>query len=78
MMRPAPATVAPKATPMLWWPRQTPSSGSRPEKALISSTDMPASLGVQGPGEMTSPSGLSASTPAASISSLRNTFSSAP
>ena len=47
-------TRPPNACPSDWWPRQTPSvltpaSGKR----RMTSTEMPASLGVHGPGETT-------------------------
>ena len=46
-------TFAPKAAPIDWCPKQTPKIGIEPENCLIASTDIPASLGVQGPGEIT-------------------------
>ena len=47
-------TLPPNACPIDWWPRQTPSvftpaSGKR----RMTSTLIPASLGVHGPGETT-------------------------
>ena len=47
-------TLPPNAWPIDWWPRQTPSvltpaSGKR----RMTSTLIPASLGVHGPGETT-------------------------
>jgi hypothetical protein len=44
----------------------------------MASTQTPASLGVQGPGEKTMWSGSSAAISATLISSLRATFTSAP
>jgi hypothetical protein len=46
--------------------------------AAISSRQMPASLGVQGPGESTMPFGFILMTSAAPILSLRNTSQAAP
>ena len=43
---------------MLWWPRQTPRIGILPANSWIAATEMPASAGVQGPGEMTMRSGF--------------------
>jgi len=46
-------TVPPKYWPMDWWPRHTPSNGfPAAAQAPTKSSEMPASLGVQGPGEM--------------------------
>ncbi len=44
---------APVAAPNTWWPRQTPNNGTRPSTALTNSTEIPASNGPHGPGEMT-------------------------
>jgi len=38
---------------MDWWPRQTPRIGILPAKRLDRRHEIPASVGVQGPGEMT-------------------------
>ncbi len=46
---------------MDWWPRHTPSIGSLPAKYLMASREMPASVGVHGPGETTMRSGFRAS-----------------
>src|SRR5256712_7516078 len=54
-------TLPPKACPIAWWPRHTPSRGIRPITFSISCKEMPASLGVQGPGEMTMWKGACAS-----------------
>ena len=43
----------PYATPMHWWPRHTPSVGTDGPSARISCVEMPASVGVQGPGDTT-------------------------
>ena len=44
---------------MAWWPRHTPSSGTPAAAAArTSGTLMPASRGVQGPGEITIAAGL--------------------
>ena len=59
MSRSARTTRPPNASPMAWWPRQTPSTGTRPAAARTSGTEMPASRGVQGPGEITIASGRS-------------------
>ena len=45
---------------MHWWPRQTPRIGSCAGELPITSSEMPASFGVHGPGEMTMRSGSSA------------------
>ena len=54
-------TLPPKAWPMAWWPRQTPKIGMCTEARLIRSRQMPASLGVHGPGDSTIASGSRAS-----------------
>ncbi len=64
---------APNATPMAWWPRQTPRMGTLPAKRVTASTLIPASSGLPGPGEMTMPDGFFASSSATVILSLRNT-----
>ena len=46
---------------MHWWPRQTPRIGNRPANRLIASFEMPASAGVQGPGDTMIRSGFIAS-----------------
>ena len=46
--------MPPNAWASDWWPRQTPSVGTPASgKRRIASTEMPASLGVHGPGETT-------------------------
>ena len=46
--------MPPNACASDWWPRQTPSVGTPASgKRRIASTEMPASLGVHGPGETT-------------------------
>jgi hypothetical protein len=52
--------------------------GIWPAKRLMVGTEMPASLGVQGPGEMTMRSGCKAATSATLSSSLRLTTTSSP
>ena len=47
----------PKAWPMHWCPKHTPRIGILPLKFLITSRDIPASLGVHGPGDITKYSG---------------------
>ena len=61
----------PNACPMAWWPRHTPRIGICPAKRWISGTEMPASLGVQGPGETTICEGAMAATSSSVIASLR-------
>ena len=63
---------------MAWWPRQTPSIGTVGPSRWISSTQMPAFSGRDGPGEMTMPSGSMAAMASTVISSLRTTSTSAP
>ena len=50
-------TVAPKTSPIAWWPKHTPSTGS-PASAQWAMTcgQTPASAGAPGPGEMSTPS----------------------
>ena len=47
----------PNAWPIAWWPRHTPRIGIWPANSRISGTEMPASFGVHGPGEITICSG---------------------
>ena len=61
----------PNAWPMLWCPRHTPRIGISPAKRWISGTEMPASFGVHGPGEMTMCAGASRAISSSVISSLR-------
>ena len=63
---------------MAWWPRQTPKIGSASGAAASSSRQMPASFGVQGPGDSRIASAPSASASAAVSASLRTTRVSAP
>ncbi len=68
---------------MLWWPRHTPSTGSLPAKYSIAATEMPASLGELGPGEITMALNAFVShqrnrLQSSVISSLRTTVTSAP
>ena len=59
MISPAPATVPPNTSPMHWCPRQTPSTGvPRSPKYRATSLEIPAFAGFDGPGEMTTFSGL--------------------
>jgi len=44
---------AAKAAPMAWWPRQTPRMGTLPDMWRMRPMEIPASCGVQGPGERT-------------------------
>ena len=67
-------TLPPKAWPIAWWPRQTPMSGVRVSAAAaMSARQMPASSGVQGPGERRMAEGCIAIAACTSISSLRRT-----
>ena len=68
----------PKAAPIAWWPRHTPRIGMVPAKRWMRGTEMPASRGVRGPGEMTTPSGRSAATSSRVIASLRRTSRTPP
>ncbi|CSC17726.1 Uncharacterised protein [Vibrio cholerae] len=52
--------------------------GSWPANASIAASEIPASLGVHGPGEITKCVGASARIPSRSISSLRTTLTCAP
>ena len=46
-------SAPPKCWPIAWWPRQTPSSGRRASaQAATRSSEIPASSGVPGPGEI--------------------------
>jgi hypothetical protein len=49
-----------------------------PANSLIAATEMPASAGEQGPGEITMRSGFIAAISSRVIASLRNTFTSSP
>ena len=64
-------TSPPIAWPIDWWPRQTPRIGRSSGAPLISARQMPASLGVQGPGDSTTASGRMASASWAVSASLR-------
>ena len=68
----------PKAWPIPWCPRQTPSTGTRRPNWRMTSTVIPASSGRPGPGEMTMRSGFSASISLSVISSLRRTSGDCP
>ncbi len=71
------STVAPHATPMAWWPRQTPSTGTDSSAhRRTTSTLRPAFSGVPGPGETSTPS--KRTTSSTSTTSLRHTVHSAP
>ena len=61
-----------------WWPRQTPSTGTRPASRSITASDTPASAGVPGPGETTTWVGDQPSASSGEIASLRSTRTSAP
>lgn len=52
---------------MVWSPRHTPKIGISEPSSRTTSRQMPASFGVQGPGESTSASGARARMPATSI-----------
>src|SRR5213596_733775 len=78
MSRSARTTRAPNASPIAWWPRHTPRTGTFPASAFTSGTRIPASPGVHGPGESTAAVGLSASTCSTVSASLRYTTGSAP
>jgi len=71
-------TCPPKACPIAWCPRHTPSTGILPAAAAIRSRQMPASFGVHGPGESTIASGLRASASSTVSLSLRTTSQSPP
>ena len=55
-----PVDPPPKATPMHWWPRQTPKTAWSERRAGSRRIETPASSGVPGPGDMTTASGSSA------------------
>src|SRR5213083_2887915 len=78
MSRSARTTRAPNASPIAWWPRHTPRTGTFPASAFTSGTRIPASPGVHGPGESTAAVGLSASACSTVSASLRYTTGSAP
>ena len=71
MISGARTTCPPKASPMHWWPRQTPSVGTRGPSSRSSSTEIPASPGEHGPGEITIASGACAAISATETLSLR-------
>ncbi len=67
-------TFPPSAWPMLWWPRQMPSSGMLVlAMALIKGRQIPALSGLLGPGERMIFSGLRARISSTVFSSLRMT-----
>ena len=78
MTRWARTTLPPNAWPMAWWPRQTPRIGISPAKRRIAASEMPASFGVQGPGETTIWAGFIFSMSDTVRALLRTTFTSAP
>ena len=53
-------TRPPKAAPIAWCPRQTPSTGTLPENFFTTAIVIPASSGVHGPGESRMRSGFQA------------------
>ena len=63
---------------MHWWPRQTPSSGMLGPNRSTTALEIPASLGVHGPGEMINRVGRMASISSSVIRSLRTTCKSSP
>ena len=63
---------------MAWWPRQTPRIGVAGPSRRMTSTETPASAGVQGPGEMMMWVARSAATSATLTTSLRTTLANAP
>ena len=63
---------------MHWWPRQTPRIGVEGPSSRTRSVLIPASAGVHGPGEMTTPSGDMEATSARVMASLRCTTGDAP
>jgi hypothetical protein len=71
-------TLPPNAWPIAWWPRQTPRIGVVSLAAPMRSRQIPASLGVQGPGDRTIASGRAASASSTPIASFRHTDTSAP
>ena len=76
--RPARTTFPPYASTIAWWPRQTPRIGIVPPSCLTSGTEMPASEGVQGPGEITIAAGAIVATSWTVIRSFRKTSTSTP
>src|SRR5881397_1363557 len=76
--RSARTTRPPNASPIAWWPRQTPRIGIFPARACTRGTRMPASRGVHGPGESTAARGFRARTSATVSASLRYTTGSWP
>jgi hypothetical protein len=69
----------PKASPIAWWPRQTPKSGTpAPAAARVSGRQMPACAGSQGPGDSTIASGFIASASCTVSASLRTTWGVVP
>ncbi|OLT03438.1 hypothetical protein BJF90_25235 [Pseudonocardia sp. CNS-004] len=71
------STTPPHATPMAWWPRQTPRTGTvRSALRRITSMLAPARSGVPGPGLTSTPSTVPGSS--RSTSSLRRTVTWAP
>ena len=76
--RSARTTRPPYACPMAWWPRQTPKMGSSAPRSRRTASEMPASFGVHGPGEMRMPWGARARMPATSMPSFLKTSTLAP
>ena len=68
--------MPPNAAPIDWCPKQTPSIGT--DDAFIKSIEMPASFGVQGPGEITILLGLSEAISSRLTSSFLFTITSLP
>ena len=66
-------TSPPNASPIAWWPRQTPSTGMRGPNSRITSSETPACSGRPGPGEMTTREWPSARSASSDASSLRRT-----
>src|ERR1700730_277470 len=66
------------ASALAWCPRQPPSSGPLLPQARTTSTLIPASCGVHGPGEITTPAGPNEATCSADTSSLRTTSTRQP
>ena len=63
----------PNRSPIVWCPRHTPSTGTRPANASITSPLTPASRGVQGPGDTITWLGPSATASSTVIRSFRTT-----
>jgi hypothetical protein len=61
----------PKCCTMLWCPKHTPSTGILPAKAPIIASELPASSGRPGPGEITRCVGSSFAASATVSASLR-------